>query len=413
MTRKTSWMTLVLMALAAGMFVTGCGPGEDEEGPVKGPIREKIDIIGPLGPEIRGPGINCVDGGGCIFAKIESRKPPHVVSPTALEEQAVGLAFSTGAKMTKVRLEAIKAAIDWALFATQITGSPELVTIGTLQQTTPNSATFVYTATPQDRLQITYADDSPREAYVFSELTGSVWEGGHAFLSRPHAIRVRTIIEGTAEIEFADSWQDGVVRGSNTGTLPFGHEQVDVTITTEGITGETTTAQGDEFTLTERTTGRLTGEDMALTIDEQQTVSTTQWGIQPVSRTEYVMNTSWTLGADTTFAFENLIVRQSFFDGAPTSLEWWASSEGSLSRDEQPVGQVFFDGQTASQFRMAFHDGRQMGLDAFQPSMPYGNPSPNLSDQVATRDNRAGRDGVNVTLSSHGVTCIGGDCSFN
>ena len=152
---------------------------------------------------------------------------------------------------------------------------------------------------------------------------------------------------------------------------------------------------------------------MALTIDEQQTVSTTQWGIQPVSRTEYVMNTSWTLGADTTFAFENLIVRQSFFDGAPTSLEWWASSEGSLSRDEQPVGQVFFDGQTASQFRMAFHDGRQMGLDAFQPSMPYGNPSPNLSDQVATRDNRAGRDGVNVTLSSHGVTCIGGDCSFN
>lgn len=216
--------------------------------------------------------------------------------------------------------------------ATQIAGTPNPVTTGTLRY---DGIGVTYVADPRDRL-IVSLPDGDRE-FAFNDLQGTL-TSVDAFLSGDHSLGFSVVRDGQIGMQFSSLMLRGARRMTAAGTMVNGGVTYAIDLVNEGTYSAESDATGGTVRDDNTWTGTVTAPDFALTVNESWSFFLIRAG-QTVDTTDGRTIRNVLDFAGSRYEWAGVQMRKSFRNGNPSQIDTYWQVTGAITRDGAPFGE--------------------------------------------------------------------------
>lgn len=288
-------------------------------------------------------------------------EPGDPGTPTA-QQIAAGVTASGEART--LQEGAAYTAVDAVVTATQLSGSAQLVTSGTLTIDPAAPQGVRYDPEPNDLLRVVGRDGS-EIAFAFTALSGDVGAPSiDAFLQRPHALAFQLTSSEGSDVEIVSQRSGSSGGGSWAGRIR-GLVVTDGTTYQIDLTGQgqftASAGSASEYESAEVLQGSVTAPGLSVEVNERHDFRYFQFE-NAVEIRKRTIDNRWTVGGATYRLADGFIKRNFTCQGngatcGPDELDLWAA-QGTLTRDGTAIGGV---GLIETQF--SFDTVLQIGSD--------------------------------------------------
>ena len=324
---------VIVSAIAA---LSACGPSDDNGNPVV--INADPNNTNPNGSPNGNP--NLAPNGAP-----SNGSPGNNRTPMNDREQAIVDGFNAPSDVRDVADSALNLTVEAVVAASIATGGDEIVATGTLTQ---SGEQFSYAASPADRLVIAWADGPPTDLYV-SQFDGDFTvESIDAFFVADHAVEVRLVRDGYADLEVG-SFKNGVTReGAIRGSVVDEGVNYEINLTRIGTEGSDADFGSASRVSQWEMAGTISSPNFQLVAEETYNYKHifVDNSIENSTRTA---NSTWTYDGKQ-YAVNDLFMRSAFRNSYPSEADFWQAS-GTITEDDIVVGQVTFE---EDQFHIKF-----------------------------------------------------------
>ncbi len=272
-----------------------------------------------------------------------------IVEPGPEVGASIGLTLPATLQAEAVELRALGVE---ALFATsQLANTGTVVTTGTV--TVDSNGVASYDPTPTDRLRGILADGRIFDFY-FGTVQGDFSASAAAFLDGAHDLSLQIIVDPpaaaagepsnqplvsaqAADLKMASTQGNGALLFYTTGQTLSDGKSYNVELTARGTYFFESSGGGLEQRQDYAVTGAISGESLALTVDERYINERVVSGGVSVSTADTENRNRWTYNEDS-YAMINGLIRRSFRDGQVSQLDSYWQATGQLRVDGQPIG---------------------------------------------------------------------------
>ncbi len=263
-------------------------------------------------------------------------KPPVELSTIAQDGyNAPQYMKSTGEEALALGAEAV-----WQ--ASLINGGQTLITTGTLTQTAVNSDNFTYSASPNDKLVVKFANGTT-VSFLVTKMDGDFSSNSENFIQQPHEFQITMQISDGTDIEIYSYQNNGQKLGSLKGAVVYENKTWQVDIDLQG-SYSFDVGSGSSYENEEQISGTLSSTDFSMTMNEYyhyQSIYVDNF----VENVERRSNSTWVQN-NTTYALKDVVIRKAFFNSKPSELDSYWIVQGSLLENNVQIGQIIAGTET-------------------------------------------------------------------
>jgi hypothetical protein len=259
-----------------------------------------------------------------------------------VEKPAVNLALTgkAGYGTTETARQGAEDAAELAaeaVWTASLLNGNTLITTGTLTQVAANSTHFTYSASPSDKLLVKFANGNSLE-FVITTMNGDFSNDAQTFLQNDHHFAFSIVIVDNMNLQISSLQSGGAIQASVKGQVLYEGVNYSVDMVEQGTYTSTVDVGSAEYERTKQTTGNITANDFALTINESYRYKSI-YVDNFVENVDRQINNTWTQGGNS-YAFTNVRIRKAFFNAKPSELDSYWIAQGVLTENGQQIGQI-------------------------------------------------------------------------
>lgn len=221
-------------------------------------------------------------------------------------------------------------------------GGQSLLTTGTLTQTTQGTLNFSYTANPNDRLRLVFANGQQTEC-VIQNMNG-VYQGEDAeqfmdnFFSNAHTLSYTMKSEGLVDLTLSSEGSGGSADRTVAGTLVVDGETYTLDLAQQYSVVSSSDFGSATRESNETLTGTITAPGFSASISDSYAYKMV-YVDNVAEQSDHHFVTAWTVGG-TEYRLENGRIRKAFNNNVPVETDSYWIVQGTLYRNGTAISQV-------------------------------------------------------------------------
>lgn len=267
----------------------------------------------------------------------------RIIRPKVTDAKRVALGLSVPGYVYSTGEEAATLCAEAVFLASEINGGTQLITTGTLTQSTSNPNQFTYSATPNDKLRLSFTNGSTIY-YTVTAFNGDFTSDAANFLRSSHSLSFRMVITGTADFTVSSQQTSTSRQASIRGSMTYENTPLTVDMTMQGsVYYEAGTSP--VYDVDEVLQGSITASNLSISIDERR-VYKSLYVTKFVQQTTRTINNIWTVDG-VEFTMLNAVMKWVLADFKAVDLDtFWSQTSGVLTRSGASYGQLLFGTET-------------------------------------------------------------------
>ncbi len=263
----------------------------------------------------------------------------RIIRPKVTDARRVALGLSVPGYVYSTGEEAATLCAEAVFLASEINGGTQLITTGTLTQSSSNPNQFTYSATPNDKLRLSFTNGSTVD-YTVTAFNGDFTSDAANFLRSSHSLGFRMVITGVADFTVSSQQTSTSRQASIRGSMTYENTPLTVDMTMQGsVYYEAGTSP--VYDVDEMLQGSITASNLSISIDERR-IYKSLYVTKFVQQTTRTINNIWTVDG-VEFTMLNAVMKWVLADFKAVDLDtFWSQTSGVLTRSGASYGQLLF-----------------------------------------------------------------------